>query len=58
MYSMSYAKEAPNPKRTKRNSVAQVRKWDDTYLRYVYGFFLADHQIVNVADTIQKYKNN
>jgi len=33
----SNVKEAPNPKRTKCNSTAKVRKWDDTYL--IYGFF-------------------
>jgi len=31
--------EAPDPKRTKCNSSAKVRKWDDAYLRY--GFFFA-----------------
>jgi len=30
----SNAKQAPKPKRTKCNSIAKVRKWDDTYLRY------------------------
>jgi len=45
----SNAKETPNPKRTKCNSVAKVRKWDDTYLRY--SFFLRDDQILNVAAT-------
>jgi len=34
----SNAIEAPKPKRTKCNSIAKVRKWDDTYLRY--GSFL------------------
>jgi len=27
----SNVKEAPNPKWTKCNSIAKVRKWDDTY---------------------------
>jgi len=52
----SNVKEAPNPKRTKCNPIAKVRKWDDTYLRY--GFFLPDDQIMNVASTFQKCKNN
>jgi len=52
----SNVKEAPNPKRTKCNSIAKVRKWYDTYLRY--GFFLPDDQIPNVAATFQKCKNN
>jgi len=43
----SNAKEAPNPKRTKCNSIAKVRKWNGTYFRY--GFFLPDDQILNVA---------
>jgi len=30
----SKVKEAPNPKRTKCNSVTKIRKWDDTYFRY------------------------
>jgi len=34
----------------------QVRKSDDTYLKYA--FFLPDDQILNVADTFQKCKNN
>ena len=25
--------EAPDPKRTKCNSISKIRKWDDTYLR-------------------------
>ena len=29
-------KGAPNAKRTKCNSIAKARKWDDTYLRYVF----------------------
>jgi len=28
----SNVNEAPNPKRTKCNSIASVRKWDDIYL--------------------------
>jgi len=28
----SNVKGAPNPKRTKWNSIAKVRKWDGTYL--------------------------
>jgi len=43
----SNVKEAPNPKRTKCNTVAKVRKRDGTNVRY--GFFLPDHQILNVA---------
>jgi len=52
----SNVKEAPNPKRTNCNSIVKVRKWDDTYLRY--GFFLPNDQILNVASTFQKCKNN
>jgi len=47
----SNVKEALNLKRTKRNSIAKVRKWDDTYLRY--RFFLLDDQILNAAATFQ-----
>jgi len=54
--SSSNVKEALDPKRTKCNSTAKIRKWDDTYLRY--GFFLPDDQILNVATTFQKCKNN
>ena len=43
----SVVSETPQPKRTKCNSIAKVRKWDDTYLRY--GFFLPDDQLLNVA---------
>jgi len=43
----SVVSETPPPKRTKCNSIAKVRKWDDTYLRY--GFFLPDDQLLNVA---------
>jgi len=52
----SNVKEAPNPKRTKCNSTAKLRKWGNTYLRY--GFILPDDQILNVAATSQKCKNN
>jgi len=45
----------PNPKRTKSNSIAQVKKWDDTY---EMGFFVPDGQILNAAVTLQKCKNN
>jgi len=51
----SNVKEAPDPKRTKCNSIARIRKWKDTYL--TCGFFLPDDQIVNVAAKFQKYKN-
>jgi len=43
----SNVKEAPDPKRTKCNSIPKIRKSDDTYLRY--GFFVPDDQILNVA---------
>jgi len=49
----SSVKQAPHPKWTKCNSIAKVRKWDDTYLRYV--FFAKS---LNVADTFQKCTNN
>ena len=52
----SSVKEALPPKRTKCNSTAKVRKWDDTYLRY--GFFLPNDEILNATDTFQKCKNN
>ena len=54
----SNVKEAPNPKRTKCNSIAKVRKWDNTHMRH--GFFLPDDQILNVAvaATFRKRKNN
>jgi len=52
----SNAKEASPTKRTKCNSIDEIRKWDDTYLRY--GFFLPDDQILNVAATFKKCKNN
>jgi len=38
----SNVKEVPNPKRTRCNSTAKVRKWDDTHLRY--GFFLRNFE--------------
>ena len=47
---------APNPKGTKCNSIGNDRKWDDTYLRY--GYFLPDDQILNIATSFQKCKNN
>jgi len=46
--SSSTVNEAPNPKVTKCNSIAKVRKSDDTYFRY--GFF---SQNLNVEDTFQ-----
>jgi len=52
----SHVKEAPNLNWAKWNSIAKVRKWDDTYLRY--GFFMSDDQILNVVATFQKCKNN
>jgi len=52
----SNVKEAHDPKRTKCNAIANVRKWNSTYFRY--GFFLPDGQILNVADKIHKCKNN
>ena len=51
----SNVKEAPNQKRAKCNSIAKVRKWDNTYFRY--GFFLPNDQILNVAAKFQKCKN-
>ena len=51
----SNVKETPNPKRTKCNLIAHVRKWDDTYFRY--RFFLPDDQILNVAAKFQKCTN-
>jgi len=32
----SNVKQTPHPKRTKCTFIAKVRKWDDTYLRYVF----------------------
>jgi len=52
----SNVKEAPNLKRTKCNSIAKVRKKDGTY--FIYGFILPDDQILNIAATFQKCKNN
>jgi len=52
----SNVKEAANPKWTKCNAIAKVRKWNGTYFRY--GFFLPDGQILNVADKFHKCKNN
>jgi len=49
-------KEAFNPKRTKSNSIAKVRKWNGTYFRY--GFFLPDDQILYVPDKFHKCKND
>jgi len=51
----SNVKETPDPKWTKCNSIARIRKWDDTYFRY--GFFLPDDEILNVAAKFQKCKN-
>jgi len=52
----SNVKVAPDPNRTKCNSVAKARKRDNTYLRY--GFFLPDDQILNIAATFMKCKKN
>jgi len=38
----SNVKEAPNPKQTRCNSTAKVRKWDGTHLRY--GFLLRNFE--------------
>ena len=43
----SIQQEAPPSKRTKCNETAKVRKWDETYLKYM--FFLSGDQIPNVA---------
>jgi len=43
----SNVKEAPDPKRTKCNSIVKDRKWDGTY--FIYVFFLSNDQILNVA---------
>jgi len=48
----SNVKEAPNPKWSQCNSIAKVRKWDDTYFRY--RFFLPDDQILNVQQLHSK----
>jgi len=50
----SNVKQAPDPKRTKCNAIAKIRKWDDTYFRY--GFFLPDGKMLNVAAKFQKCK--
>jgi len=52
----SNVKEAPDPKRTKCNSIAKIRQWDDTYFRR--WFFLPDDQILNVAAKFQKCKKS
>ena len=49
----SNVKEAPNLKWIKYNSIAKLRKWDNTYL--IQGSF---YQILNVGDAFQKCKNN
>jgi len=49
-------KETPNPNRTKCNSIAKVKKWNDTYCRYE--FFFPDDQVLNVAAIFQKRKSN
>jgi len=51
--SSSTVNEAPNPKVTKCNSIAKIRKSDDTYFRY--GLF---SQNLNVEDTLKKCKNS
>jgi len=51
----SNVKEVPNPKRTKCNTIAKVRQWDDTYFRC--GFFLPNSEC-SLSDTFQKCKNN
>ena len=50
----SNVKEGPDPKRTKCNSIAKIKKWDGTYFRW--GFFFPDDQILNVAAKFQKCK--
>jgi len=37
----SNVKEAANPKRTKFNAIAKVRKWNGTYFRYGFFFRMA-----------------
>jgi len=56
-YPLYIGKEkAPDPKRTKYNSIANIRNWDDTYFRY--GFIFPDDQMLNVAAAkFQKCKN-
>ena len=56
MSNVVHVKETPPLKRIKCNSIANVRKWEDTYLSY--GFFLLDDQILNVAATFKKCKDN
>jgi len=51
----SNVKEARYHKWTECNSIAKIRKWDDTYFRYE--FFLLDDQILNVVAKFQKCKN-
>jgi len=48
----SNVKEAPNPNRTKCNSTAKVRKWDDTHLRY--GFFLGNFECSRCIPEMQE----
>ena len=48
----SNAIEAPEPKRTKCNSVAKVRKWDDTYL--TYGSFLWNSECSRYVPEMQE----
>jgi len=52
----SNMKETPNPNRTKCNSIAKVKKWNDTYFRYE--FFFPDDQVLNVGAIFQKRKSN
>jgi len=52
----SNVKEAPHPKRTKCNSIAKVRKWDDTYFRY--GFFLPDAECSGYVPEMQEQSSH
>ena len=52
----SNVKEAPDPKRTKCNSIAKIRKLDNTYFRY--GFFFPDDQILNLAAKFQNARTS
>jgi len=52
----SNVKEVPNPKRTRCNSTAKVRKWDDTHLRYV--FFLRNLECSRNARTIPEMQEH
>ena len=52
----SNIKEAPNPKRTKCNSIAKDRKWDDTYLRY--GFFLPNSECSKYIPEMQEQQSH